>query len=174
MLFFSTRTPKKYQGSPDQPSTAPTDAAQCAVGRKDAFSDWFALWSSSPEWFGRWTADGEIWRLGWSTKEPWQPWWFSPVFYERFRDLGRKHGDQMGSSWEIHGRWWDVLEPTPWSMSVFENGGPQYLDDYFIGKKWQNMINHSILGYLFPDNPCPIQDYPWKKNQFQRNVFLNS
>lgn len=25
------------------------------VGRKDAFSDWFALWSSSPEWFGRWT-----------------------------------------------------------------------------------------------------------------------
>ena len=106
MLFFSTRTPKKYQGSPDQPSTAPTDAAQCAVGRKDAFSDWFALWSSSPEWFGRWTADGEIWRLGWSTKEPWQPWWFSPVFYERFRDLGRKHGDQMGSSWENS---WEVM-----------------------------------------------------------------
>jgi len=25
------------------------------VGRKDAFSDWFALWSSYPEWFGRWT-----------------------------------------------------------------------------------------------------------------------
>ena len=25
------------------------------VGRKDAFSDWFATWSSSPEWFGRWT-----------------------------------------------------------------------------------------------------------------------
>ena len=80
--------------------------AQCAVGRKDAFSDWFALWSSSPEWFGRWTADGEIWRLGWSTKEPWQPWWFSPVFYERFRDLGRKHGDQMGSSWENS---WEVM-----------------------------------------------------------------
>lgn len=26
------------------------------VGRKDAFSDWFATWSSSPEWFGRWCA----------------------------------------------------------------------------------------------------------------------
>lgn len=42
-------------------------------------------------------------RLGWSTKEPWQRGnhgGFPPVFYERFRDLGRKHGDQMGSSWE--------------------------------------------------------------------------
>ncbi|CAJ1425760.1 unnamed protein product [Effrenium voratum] len=25
------------------------------VGREDAFSDWFAMWSSTPEWFGRWT-----------------------------------------------------------------------------------------------------------------------
>lgn len=24
-------------------------------GREDAFSDWFAMWSSTPEWFGRWT-----------------------------------------------------------------------------------------------------------------------
>ena len=28
-----------------------------------------------------------------------------------------------------------LLQHQQYDMSVFENGGPQYLDDYFIGKK---------------------------------------
>jgi hypothetical protein len=49
----------------------------------------------------------------------------------------------MGISWQYHGSCnmyiyiYDIqlLQHQQYDMSVFENGGPPYLDDYFIGKK---------------------------------------
>ena len=72
--------------------------------------------------------------------------------------------DMIYNYYNINNMIWVCLkmgDPNIWTIILSE-------------KNWQNMINHCILGYLFPDNPCPIQDYPWNKIKFSRSFMLRS
>ena len=63
-----------------------------------------------------------------------------------------------------------LLQHQQYDMSVFENGGPQYLDDYFIGKKMTEYDKPFYFGVPISRQPMSNPGLPLKKKSTSAGV----